>query len=241
MVRARGRRRRTLTLVALGTLCALAALYWIATGPLVAVHGVSVSGYDRADRAQLLGALTEAAADGTVIAPARAQMTAAAREFPWVESISVARRWPRALAVHVVPATPVAIAAHQDQAVIVSAAGRVLGVKDGAPGLGWLRLAATPPPVGATLPADLRAGLAFIAAADPAVAARVRGLAPSAGGRLEGLLTKGPALHLGGQDRMAAKARTLGLLLANLSAQEEADASYIDLSIPENPALGPSS
>ena len=67
VARAQGRRRRSGALLVLGTLAVLAILWWLATGPLVAVHGVSVSGYDRPDRAELVKALTAAAEEGTVI------------------------------------------------------------------------------------------------------------------------------------------------------------------------------
>lgn len=239
VVRAKGRRRRSGVLMALGALAFLAVLYWTATGPLVAVHGVSVTGYDRADRGELVAALTAAAGEGTVISPATGRMSAAAREFAWVESISVVRRWPRALSVGVVEATPVAVASFQDQAVIVSADGRVLGVRDGAVGLGWLRMAESPPREGGALPDNAQAALRFIAAAGPEVGARVRALQVTPQGLLEGSLKGGPTLLLGRPEQAEAKARALALLLANLSPDEEAAASYIDLSVPENPALGP--
>lgn len=239
--RAQGRRRRSGALLVLGTLAVLAVLWWLATGPLVAVHGVSVTGYDRADRSELTKALASAAEEGTVLSPATGAMTAAAREFPWVESITVTRQWPRALGVRVVEATPVAVAAYEDQAVLVSGAGRVLGVKDGVRGLGWLKLGAAPPAAGGTLPAATRAQLAFVAAADPAVAKRIRALHLAGDGTVTGRLTNGPELLLGAPERMEAKARSLSLLLASLSADEESTAAYIDLAIPENPALGPAS
>jgi cell division septal protein FtsQ len=239
IARAQGRRRRSAVLVGVGALVVVAVLYWMATGPLVAVHGVSVSGYDRGDRAQLVAALSDAAAAGTVVSPATAAMDSAARDFPWVESISVTRRWPRALSVQVHEEVPAAVAAFEDQAVLVAQDGRVLAVKDGTRGLGWLRLDARPPPAGERLPDAARAGLAFIAAADPAVGARVRALHADRAGDLVGRITDGPELRLGAPERMGAKARSLGLLLANLSPEEEAAASYIDLSVPENPALGP--
>ena len=241
VARARGRRRRSLAVVALGALAAVAALYWMATGPLVAVHGVSVTGYDRPDRAELVKALTAAAGEGTVLRPATGDMERAASAFPWVRSISVARSWPRALSVHVVPARAAAVAAFEDQAVLVSAAGRVLGVKDGAAGVGWLRLGAPPPAVGERLPADALAPLQFIADAPPGVGARVRLLRLTSQGLVAGRLLHGPELRLGAPERMQAKAEALGLLLDSLSPEEESTASYIDLSVPENPALGPAS
>lgn len=241
VARARGRRRRSLAVIGLGTLAAIAALYWLATGPLAAVHGVAVTGYDRPDRAELVQALTAAAGEGTILRPATGAMERAASDFPWVESITVVRRWPRALSVRVVPAEPAAVAAFEDQAVLVSPEGRVLGVKDGPAGVGWLRLAAAPPATGGRLPADALAPLHFVAAAPPAAAARVRALHLTARGLVEGRITDGPELLLGSPERMPAKAEALGLLLESLSPEEEAAASYIDLTVPENPALGPAS
>ena len=124
-------------------------------------------------------------------------MRLAAERFPWVESVAVARDWPRGLRVTVTEARPAAVGAFEDQAVLVSASGRVLGPKEGAPGLGWLWLAVAPPPAGAQLPEGSRAALTLIAAADPEVGARIRALRTDADGLLVGRLQGGPELRLG--------------------------------------------
>ncbi len=142
------------------------------------------------------------------------------------------------MAVHVTEATPAAVASFGDQAVVVSAEGRVLGSREGTPGVGWLRLEVAPPPAGADVPEGARPGLAFIASADPEVGGRVRALRVGADGTWVGRLTGGPDLRLGSGERMAAKAAALGLVLADLSAEDEQSASYIDLSSPERPAVG---
>jgi hypothetical protein len=59
-----------------------------------------------------------------------------------------------------------------------------------------------------------------------------------ADGTWVGRLTGGPELRLGAGERMAAKAAALGLVLADLSADDEQSAAYIDLSSPERPAVG---
>ena len=239
IARARGRRRRSALMLALGTAAVALAVYWLATGPLLATSGVAVSGYDRPDRAELVAAVTSAARQGTIIAPATGDVAAAAGRFPWVESVDVSRDWPRGLAVRVTEAHPAAVAVFEDQAVLVSAAGRVLGPKEGTPGVGWLRLEVAPPPAGAEIPEGSRAALALIAASDPEVAARIRALRTGPDGQIVGRLTSGPDLRLGTGERMAAKAKALGLVLADVSAEEEASATYIDLTAPERPALGP--
>jgi cell division septal protein FtsQ len=238
IARARGRRRRSAALLAMGTAAVVLLVYWLATGPLLATSGVSVSGYDRPDRAELVAAVTRAAGEGTIIAPATGDVVAAAERFPWVASVSTARDWPRGMAVHVTQATPAAVASFGGDAVLVSAQGRVLGPREGAAGVGWLRLEVAPPPAGAEVPDGARPALAFIASADPEVGARVRALRIGGDGTWVGRLTGGPELRLGSGERMAAKAAALALVLADLSAEDEESAAYIDLSSPERPAVG---
>jgi cell division protein FtsQ len=238
IARARGRRRRSAAMLAMGTAAVVLLVYWLATGPLLATSGVSVSGYDRPDRADLVAAITTAAGEGTILAPATGDVAAAADRFPWVASVSISRDWPRGMAVHVTEATPAAVASFGDQAVLVSAEGRVLGPREGTPGVGWLRLEVAPPPAGADIPDGARPALALIASADPDVGSRIRALRVGADGTWVGRLTGGPELRLGSGERMAAKAAALALVLADLSAEDEAAASYIDLSSPERPAVG---
>lgn len=238
IARARGRRRRTSLLLAVGVAAGAVLLWWLATGPLLAVSGVSVSGYDRDDRPALEAALAEAAADGTVLRPPVTAMRLAAARFPWVASVSVERDWPRGVSVQVVQAEPVAVAASAEGAVLVSEAGRVLGPVSGKPGLGWLRLGQAPPAAGYALPEDARAALGFVAAADPEVGARVRALRVDERGLLTGRLAGGPELRLGRPERLGAKAIALGLVLARLTPEEERAAAYVELSVPERPAVG---
>jgi cell division protein FtsQ len=197
-----------------------------------------VSGYDRPDRAELIAAVTKAAREGTIIAPATGDVAAAADRFPWVASVHISRDWPRGMAVRVTQATPVAVASFEDQAVLVSREGRVLGPREGAPGVGWLRLDVAPPPAGAFIPDGARPALAHIASAAPELGARIRQLRIGADGMWVGRLTDGPELRLGSGARMAAKATALALVLADLSAEDEQSATYIDVSAPERPAVG---
>jgi cell division protein FtsQ len=238
VVRARGRKRRAAILWSLGIAFGLVLLYWLATGPLLAVHDVNVTGYERDDSAQLVTALQSAAGDGTIIVPATGEMRAAAERFPWVASISVSRTWPRGLKVVVSEAKPVAIASFGGTAVMVSAAGRVLGPTEAGRSLGTVRLAAQAPAAGQTLPEEETATLAFLDASKPAVAASVRDLHVDRAGQVSARLVDGPQLRLGAPDRMVAKARALALMLKGVPAKQRGAGTYIDLSVPENPALG---
>lgn len=240
VARARARRRRTALLVALGTAAGIAVLWWLLTGPLTAVQGVRVAGYDRDDRDDLAAALDAAASGGSMVSPPLDDLRAAAARFPWVESISVARDLPRMLSVTVRQAEPAAVAvAPGAEPVLVTASGRVLGpAAERNPGLGWLRLDEDPPAPGGTLPGEPRAAAAFLAAAPSAAAGRVRALRPGDGGVLVADLRGGPELRLGRPERLGAKAAALGIVLDHLSEEEERAAAYLDLSVPERPALG---
>lgn len=238
IARAKGRRRRAALIAALAAGAAAALLWWLWTGPLLAVSGVSLSGYDRPDAPALKAAISRAASTGTVLSPPVDRIRLAAASFPWVASVSVARDWPRGVSVQVTMARPAAVAAGVNGAALVSPAGRVLAPVAGHPALGWLTVPEAVPAPGYAIPDASRAALEFISAARPEVARRVRGLRIDRQGLLVGRLAGGPELRLGQPQRLAAKAASLGLLLAQLSPQDEQGATYIDLSVPERPALG---
>jgi cell division protein FtsQ len=156
-----------------------------------------------------------------------------------VASVSVQRDWPRGVTVDVSMARPVAIAAAAGgEAAVVAESGRVLGPVPEDAGLGWLRVAGPPPAAGYALPDADRAALAFLAAAPPEAARRVRRLGMDATGALSGHIDGGPALRLGRPEHLTAKARALGLVLAQVPAEDIQSATYIDLRVPKRPAIG---
>jgi hypothetical protein len=104
--------------------------------------------------------------------------------------------------------------------------------------VGWLRLPRPPPEAGYALPEGDRAGLAFLAAAPPEAARRVRRLGLDSTGALTGRIDLGPDLRLGPPEDLAAKARALAAVLAQVPAEDLAVATYIDLRLPKRPAIG---
>jgi cell division septal protein FtsQ len=239
VAREHGLRRRNRALVALCALAALALGYWVLTGPPLGVSGVRVQGYERPDRDRVVAALTVAGERGGMLSPPRAAMAEAVRPFPWVEDITVSRAWPRSLRVTVTPARPVALARGTDgSTVLVAASGRVLEPADDERELGTLRLPGESPGPGTELPQVYGELLGFLAALEPALAARVRDLAPTREGLVTARLDGGPELRLGRPERLRAKAVALGLVLPAIPATDRETAAYIDLSVPEHPAVG---
>ncbi|MGD9696856.1 MAG: cell division protein FtsQ/DivIB [Thermoleophilia bacterium] len=236
--RERGARRRGGLILLLCIAAAVCGAYWIATGPPTAIQGVTVEGYDRPDRDLFLKAMGVTAAQGTIVSPPSMDIQRVAHRFPWVDRITISRDWPRDLKIAVVLARPAAVVSGTNGAMLVTADGRVLGPAPGNAVLGALRIAGPVPDPGATLDDDARALVAFIATAKPKVAVRIRYLGVDATGEVSARLLNGPQLRLGLPERMPAKAIVLGLMLNKLTAEEQAQATYIDLSDPEHPAAG---
>jgi len=236
--RSQERRRRSWLLGAMVVAIALLGAWFLVTGPLLAVDSVAVSGYDRPDRAELEAALAVAAASGTAIRPPAAEIREAAEAFPWVESVRVSRDLPRGVSVRITAAEPVAIVRSPDRPpLLVDDRGRVLERAASASGLPSIRLVKPAPEPGGQLTRGATAAIGFLSATRPELAARVRGLGVR-GGQLQGTLADGPKLRLGAPDRLVAKGAAFAALLDHLSADEEAQATYIDLSVPERPAVG---
>jgi cell division septal protein FtsQ len=238
IARARSRRRRVSLLTVLGVAAAVAVLWWALSGPLTAIRSVEVTGYDRPDQGELQRALRAAADEGSMLRLPTGALRAAAQPFPWVGEVSVARDWPAGVRVAVTPARPVAVVTGPGaDPVLVTGDGRVLGPAGKEPRLARIGVREEVPPYGGRLGADARAALQLAAGVEPGVARRLRELR-MAEGQLLGRLVDGPELRLGGPGRMVAKATALGLVLNQLSAEDEAAAEYIDLTLPERPAVG---
>ena len=121
---------------------------------------------------------------------------------------------------------------------LVTADGRVLGPAPARGGLARVRLSGPAPPEGARITeADARLSLQLVRALPAALSGRLRELRVE-GGQLLGSLAGGPQLRLGPPDDIAVKAQALTVVLDHLTPDEERTATYLDVSVPERPALG---
>ncbi len=220
---------------------ALAAFgYWLAVGPLMTVSGVTLSGYPGPDPSRVTALIDQAASrGGSLLAPPVGDIRRAAQADPWIKDVIVSRDLPTGIVVQVVPARPVAVGVPRAGApMLVSRDGRSMGPVP--PGTTLGRIAVPSPatlPLGAALPKASRAPVAFIAALPEEDAARVRGLTVRHG-LVEGRLTRGPQLRAGTPGNMAAKAAALSAVLAQVNDSDQRAAQYVDVSVPDHPALG---
>ena len=239
VARDRGRRRRMVVLGAIGAAVCVLAGYWLATGPVLTINGVTLKNYHGPDASQLQSELSSAASDGgSLLSPPVDTMTAVAQRFPGVEAISVSRDWPLGLTVTVIPADPFAIvAAPGERSVVVSPHGLVMGPVPHHTARPSIVLTEPIPAFGHPLPDWAMQVLGFLAIVHAQTRPRVQGLT-YVQGQLTGHLIKGPVLILGTLARLPEKAAALNAVLGRVSATALSRATYLDVTVPERPALG---
>jgi cell division protein FtsQ len=215
---------------------ALAVTYfgWLRDSSLVAVRDVKVDGVSSTDRERVVAALTDAAHGMTTLHVQTDHLQDAVRGFPTVASVTVDPSFPHGMTIHVRERRPALIARAGDRKVPVAADGSLLpGLRvDGndLPELG----------VG-ELPASGRLG------GDPLQEALAMGAAP---GPLRPLIATGSVsrdygvvltmrsgieLRFGTGGRADEKWVAIAAILAD---RKLTSLSYVDVRVPERPAVG---
>jgi len=224
---------------AIGVVVCVLAGYWLATGPVLTINNVSVKGYSGPDASQLQSELASAASHGgSLLSPPVDNMTQIAQRFPGVRTIQVSRAWPLGLSVTVIPADPFAIvAAPGERPVVVSSRGLVMGPVPRHSARPGIVLSEPIPAFGHPLPDWAMQVLGFLEVIHPHTRPRIQGLT-YAQGELTGSLVKGPLLILGTLDSLPQKADAVNAVLAKVSAKTLSTATYLDVTVPDRPALG---
>lgn len=223
--------------LALGCAALLAAGYqfWFRDSSLVAVERVTVEGLTTEQAPRVRKALVAAAGDMTTLHVRPESLERAVAAYPSVESVDVVADFPHSLRVTVVEQSPAAVLAVRGEGdTPVAADGTLL---DGlSPSRALPELSVSAAPAGERLrdPAALPA-LRIAEAAPEALAGRVR-LAAEGGDRaLVAALRDGPEIVFGDASRAEAKWAAASAALADPSA---AGAEYVDVRLPERPAVG---
>ena len=208
--------------------------FWLRDSSLVAVERVQVTGVTSADAARIRAALTTAGRSMTTLHVDREALDRAVAGYPVVRRLDVQPDFPHGLSVKVVEYRPAAVAVSDAGRVPVAGDGTILrGVKvegslptvtvDGALGTGFLvdRGALGAAAVAGGAPAVLRARIAdVVRRGDDGYVAELR---------------DGPELIFGPAIQLRAKWAAAARVLADLEAR---GASYVDLRIPDRPAVG---
>lgn len=237
---ARGRRLRlpslklVIALVFLGALLA-GGWIWLRGSSLVAVEQVKVTGAGGSDSAEIRSTLASVARDMTTLNVDRAALQESVARFPIVRSLQVTTDFPHAMKIRVIKRRPVAVLVGAGVPVAIASDG-VLLRGERTPGL---------PAVTAKVPYGaqrITGGQALeqvrlLAGAPDHLLRRVSAVSASPAGytvRIAGY----PELRFGPAERLASKWAAASRILGDPSV---AGASYVDLRIPERPAVGPAS
>ncbi len=224
--------RRALALLAVGAVLAGGYRFWLRDSSLFAVRSVKVDGLsaDNATRVRL--ALKGAALEMTTLHVRMDALRGAARPYPTVRSLSVDRHLPHGLTIHVTEQPPSAVIAAQGRTVPIAPDGAVLAgiaAPDGLP-----RITTGAFPGGRVLRGDALDQALVLGAAPPALRPRVRSSRADSGG-VSVRLDDGLRLDFGTAQRAAAKWEAAARVLSDPRIDQ---LTYIDLTVPERPAVG---
>jgi cell division protein FtsQ len=207
---------------------------WFRDSSLVAVRDVTVRGLSGSDAAPAVAALTRAAEGMTTLHVDQGRLEAVASAFPEVASVSAHPSFPHGLTIDVVERQPVVIARSPKQAVPVAADGTILkGTAVGAAGMPSIALDRMP--AGPRLSGAPLAEARVVGSAPSPLRREVDAVSFSSSNGVTVRIRGGIDLRFGGASVAAAKWAAAAAILAD---RRLTAARYIDLRVPERPAIG---
>ncbi|MGI8805515.1 MAG: cell division protein FtsQ/DivIB [Thermoleophilaceae bacterium] len=217
----------------LAALLAAGYLLWLRDSPLVAVENTTVTGLTTGDAGEIRTELRRAAEGMTTLNVDAEALERAVASYPAVAGIDTSVDLPHGLEVEVAERRPVAMVEAADGTAVPAAADGTL-LPDFAADGSLPRLPGEAPEGGTVTGDATLDGLAAVDAAPANLARRVEVVEPR-GGRLVAVLEDGPLVVLGDSSRADAKWIAAAAVLAQGDA---AGAGYVDVSLPERPAVG---
>jgi cell division protein FtsQ len=226
--------RRWIIIVA-GALAALAAGYflWLRDSSLVAVSDVTVEGVNSGERKRITAALTRAGEEMTTLNVDLGRLESAVARFPTVESVRASPSFPRGLEVEVIERPPALAARAGGIEAAVAADGTVLPGIDADENLP--RIDVDRLPASGRLKGGALAQARVAGAAPEPLRPLVRRVDRSREYGVEARMRGGIRLRFGTGANLGAKWAAAAAVLADPDLES---ASYVDVRVPERPAVG---
>ena len=234
----RSKRRRVMAaLIAAGI---AAVLVWTAFwSPLLDVRRIQVVGAKHTDSSDVRAA-TGLDSNENLLLVSTGRVAASVEELPWVRAADVQRRLPGTVRVKVEERSAALVVTVASGTWTIDASGHVLeegAASERLPTLTGTVLAGVEP--GERIRSEAaRAGLEVWRSLPRKIKEQVASVVAPARVRIALALRDGTVVRYGGADHLGAKNEVLGALLARLRA-EHRTATYIDISVPGTPAVGP--
>ena len=235
--REQGRRRLKVVVVLVVVVTLTAGIFAVFHSPLLAARRVTVEGAIRTPTTDVLRAAGLIGGPPMIdVSPA----TSAAKvdKLPWVASATVSRHWPDGVTVAIVERIAVAtIVRSSGGYATLDAKGRVLNwTPTPTPGLVQLVASVAVGRPGSTLPGAAGSGLMVANVIPSVLSGRVTTVQVLPDGMVDLLLSDGLTATLGSSDQLPAKMEALASVLAGGNLQ---GAKFVDVSIPQEPTVGP--
>lgn len=207
--------------------------FWLRNSSLVAVETVKVSGVHGTGGAAIRGTLRNVAFDMTTLNVDRQALQDSVRRFPIVKSLDVKADFPHGLRIAVTERRPVAALVGAGVPVAVASDGVLLR---GERTSGLPAVTARVPYGSARLPRGTTLNQVLLLGGAPAnLRGRVTGVTSTATGYVVNIAGY-PQLRFGTADRIESKWAAARRILADPTVVA---ATYVDLRVPERPAVGP--
>jgi cell division protein FtsQ len=235
---ARSKRRRSITrvLVAAGLLFSV----WLAFfSPLLAVREIRLSGATYTTAADVERIVGLDSSDNLLLLSTD-EVTEAVLTLPWVKSADVERKLPGTVKLTVTEREPALTVALGEERYLVDRRGRVLAegqTADDLPVLAGLEVE-SPEPGQRFSSTELKTALAAFSSMPRSLRRDVRAVFAPTVERITFQMSDGIQVRYGAAEEMNSKNEVLEVLLARLRA-EGSTASYVDVRVPEAPAVSP--
>ena len=233
-MRSTSARRRVLLLAVASGALALAYFGWFRDSSLVAVRDVEVEGVNSADRQRIVAELTDAARGMTTLHVRTDRLQDAVRGFPEVASVSADASFPHGITIQVIERQPTLIVRAGDRQMPVAADGSLLpGARVGDQRLPELRVDELP--VSGRLSGDPLSEALAIGAAPAPLLPLIADASVSGDYGVVVTMRGGIELRFGTRDRAKQKWAAVAAILAD---RRLTSLSYIDVRVPNRPAVG---
>jgi cell division protein FtsQ len=228
-------RYRLATLVVLAITAAAGYFLWLRDSSLVAIDNVDVVGVTSGDRGEIIGQLTDASESMTTLHVDRAELDSIAAQFPTVASINIDPNFPHGMRIEVTERPPTMVVKVGDQQTPVAADGTLLTGVEVAEDDHLPVLEIGDPPQGAKLQ-GVELDQALVVGAAPA---ELRPLIEQIGFSkelgVEVNLRGGIPVRFGTGSGATEKWSAVAAVLAD---PKLTTLSYIDVRVPDRPAVG---
>ena len=236
MARTKKRRAVVRALVVAG----LALAVWVAFfSPLLAIKEVKLSGAKHTTSGDVARVVDLDSSDNLLLLSTD-EVATAVKTLPWVKSVSVDRKLPGTVRLTVTERKPAMAVAIGEERYLIDRRARVLSsteTAEGVPVLAGLQVGL--PQLGERLRAtQLRSALRAFSAMPRRLRSDVQAVFAPTVERITFQLSDGVQVRYGAAEDMASKNEVLGVLLTRLR-NEGRGAFYVDVRVPEAPAVSP--